>query len=416
MIYRYKSAGHKNIQVWPIFLFLIFAMPAMAFGDQIGRLEGQSGGMSFADNAIIFNASYVADYFVDTYGGLHPGGKYLHLLSTSVCFNMGKLAGLRGGMIYILPFWTFGGDPSDMVGVLQELSSIEATNTWKVFEAWYQQGFFESRLSALFGLYDLNSEFDAMDRANLFINSSFGIDPEFAQSGPNGPSIFPATALALRIEGSMLPSLIVKFAVFNGVAGDPNDPYGNHILFNDGFLLVSEVDYSGIGNGRGRVGLGAWMYTSRTKGIFDEELDRRGWDEQRTRGIYSLAEYSIYSNDARNREIGVFGRAGLADPYVNRLGYFVGGGVTMDGLFSGKLENSLGLGIVSAFNGKDYKDAQRQLGKQVDNAETIIEATVLLELQEHFQIQPDIQYVFNPTTDPTIKNALVVAMRVILSL
>ncbi len=410
--HNHKCGRYAGIGLF--FISLLIIKPVILSAGQIGRLQSQSGGISFADNAIVFNASYVADYFIDAYGGLHPGGKYMHLLSTPIGFSMEKLAGLKGGTIYVLPFWPFGGDPSDMVGDLQELSSIEAPDTWKVYEAWFQQELYDSRFSALFGLYDLNSEFENIDRANLFISSSFGIDPEFSQTGANGPSIFPTTALALRLEGLITNSLTARIGIFNGVAGDPNDPYGNHIMFNDGLLLISEVDYTGIG--KSRFGVGTWMYTSRTKGVFDRELDRPGWNERRNKGIYFLGEYSLYSNESLNRELGVFARAGYAYPYLNRLGYFAGAGITIDGLLSSKFENSLGLGIVSAFNGKDYKEAQRQLGAQVDNAETIIEGTALLQLQKHIQIQPDIQYVINPNTDPTIKNALVVALRVILSL
>jgi porin len=50
------------------------------------------------------------------------------------------------------------------------------------------------------GLYDLNSEFDVIEAAALFLNPSHGIGPDFAQSGRNGPSIFPVTSLAIRGE------------------------------------------------------------------------------------------------------------------------------------------------------------------------------------------------------------------------
>lgn len=48
------------------------------------------------------------------------------------------------------------------------------------------------------GLYDLNSEFDALDDAGLFINSAFGVGTDIGLTGVNGPSIFPVTSLAVR--------------------------------------------------------------------------------------------------------------------------------------------------------------------------------------------------------------------------
>ena len=39
-------------------------------------------------------------------------------------------------------------------------------------------------------MYDLNSEFYRVESGGLFLNSSFGIGPEFARSGAGGPSPF----------------------------------------------------------------------------------------------------------------------------------------------------------------------------------------------------------------------------------
>jgi porin len=46
--------------------------------------------------------------------------------------------------------------------------------------------FSRERLSLLGGRYDLNGEFYRLHSAALFLNSSFGMGPEFSQSGPGG--------------------------------------------------------------------------------------------------------------------------------------------------------------------------------------------------------------------------------------
>lgn len=48
---------------------------------------------------------------------------------------------------------------------------------------------FDDKLSLLFGLYDLNSEFDTQETSSIFINPSHDIGAEYAQSGKNLPSI-----------------------------------------------------------------------------------------------------------------------------------------------------------------------------------------------------------------------------------
>ena len=71
----------------------------------------------------------------------------------------------------------------------------------------------------LVGLYDLNTEFDALESAGLFLNSSQGIGPEFAQSGLNGPSIFPTTTLGLRAKWAPGSRFYLESVVLNGLAG-----------------------------------------------------------------------------------------------------------------------------------------------------------------------------------------------------
>jgi carbohydrate-selective porin (OprB family) len=79
------------------------------------------------------------------------------------------------------------------------LSSLTAPNQWRLEEGWVQQNFFSSQLSILIGRYDLNTEFYRLQSAGLFLNSSFGVGPEFSQSGRNGPSIYSDTTSAIRI-------------------------------------------------------------------------------------------------------------------------------------------------------------------------------------------------------------------------
>ena len=89
------------------------------------------------------------------------------------------------------------------VGELQALSNIEGVSTWRLYEIWadYSCGAKISN-SVRFGLYNFNTEFNALDAVALFINSSHGIGPDVSQAGLHGPSNFPVTGLALRVKGS----------------------------------------------------------------------------------------------------------------------------------------------------------------------------------------------------------------------
>jgi porin len=63
------------------------------------------------------------------------------------------------------------------------VSNIDASDAWKIYEAWLKQSLFQDRLPVLAGLYDLNSEFDVIESAGLFLNSSHGIGADYSQTG-----------------------------------------------------------------------------------------------------------------------------------------------------------------------------------------------------------------------------------------
>ena len=74
--------------------------------------------------------------------------------------------------------------PEQSGGRHQGVSNLQAPAKLRLEEAWLQQNLFGDRLSWLVGRYDLNTEFYRLQSAALFLNSSFGIGPEFAQQRP----------------------------------------------------------------------------------------------------------------------------------------------------------------------------------------------------------------------------------------
>ena len=173
-------------------------------------LLGDWGGNrpALADQGLEFNFVYTGEFFHNATGGLSRDTEYLGNFDATLAIDAEQWAGWTGASFYFYALGNHGGSPSEHSGDLQGISNIDAPNALKLYEAWYQQKFFGDRMSLLFGLYDLNSEFDSIDTASLFINSSHGIGPDFSQSGQNGPSILPdhiaGIALQIRACGMVL--------------------------------------------------------------------------------------------------------------------------------------------------------------------------------------------------------------------
>ena len=142
-----------------------------------------------ADLPIKTAVVYDGAAFDDLAGGLRHGTTYLGALRLQFTFER------RGLTVFAEGLNIHGGQPSAFAGDAQGVSNLEAPAGWQLYEAWFQQNLLDSRVSALVGRYDVNSEFYRLQSASLFVNSSFGVGPEFSQSGRGGPSIFPDTSV-----------------------------------------------------------------------------------------------------------------------------------------------------------------------------------------------------------------------------
>jgi porin len=383
-------------------------------------LSGNWGGVrnQWSDNGVELELVYTAEYFKVKSGGIREDSDILDNVDLTATFDGEKLFGLKGSTFFLYILGNNGGSPSANTGDAQGVSNIDAPDSWKIYEAWYDQSFADDQASLRFGLYDLNSEFDVIESAGLFINPSFGIGPDYSQSGQNGPSIFPTTSLAMRIAYSFNENYYLQAAVLDGVPGDLNNDNGTHVEFNsgDGVLYAAEIGYTrGVDDAEQRYGkwaLGVWHYSEDFDDLISEDEFGDPVKRDNNTGLYLLGEYNVYrENEESAQGAMVFARYGIANDDVNQIESYFGTGVVYTGLFPGRDDDQLGLAIAIANNGGKYKQQQLNDGNSVDDKETIIELSYRMQLLPWFAVQPDIQWIRNPGMDPTINNATVVGVR-----
>lgn len=411
-------------------LFLAATPPPCWSQVEKDATSGEPENAATSEPAVRGQLIYTGDTFLNAVGGASRGIEYTADISAAITIDAHALLGWEGATLFFYALDNYGDNPSERVSDLQGVSNIAAPEELQIYEAWVQQNVARA-VSVLVGLYDLNSEFDVIDAAGLFLNSSFGIGAEFGSSGRNGPSIFPATSFGARLSGQPVRSLFVRAAVLDGVPGDPQPPEGIDASqrLDEGLLLAGEAALLAGGRGeavtarlhvgrgrqpapyRAKLALGVWHYTGDFIRLRD---DPDSIQEIRTgsTGVYALLEHALRP-EGRNPGQGLSGflRVGWADPEVNRIAGYAGGGIVYDGLIPGRDHDRLGLGFAAAFLGDPAREGASAAGRASDAAEITLELTYLGSILERLTVQPDVQYVINPGAEPRLSNALVLALR-----
>lgn len=376
------------------------------------RLTKNWGGARsrLSDLGVDLGLIYKGEVFA-TLSGAQRTTEYLDNLDIRASFDLEKLASYRGASLFVYALGNHGGHPSASTGAFQTSNIETRGGAFRLYEAWMQQLLFEGRFSVLLGLHDLNSEFYVTETSGLFFVSSFGVGSELAQTGLNGPSIFPVAAPAVRFRFEPSPELMFQFAVFNALAGNPDSAQGTQISLNarDGQLVIAEINYlrgaDPAAQARAKYGMGFWTYTR----TFDHlsETDGSGNAIPATsRGVYWLADRDLGGG------LAAFFRYGVASTETNEYGSNLAWGLVMTGLVPGRGNDRLGFGYSRVNAGEPHNQARAAAGDPVGDAETALEATYRFEALPGVAIQPFYQWYLQPSADATATNARATGVRV----
>jgi porin len=349
--------------------------------------------------------TYTADVTGVVGGAPVKAGRFLDNLDIILDGDLGKAIGWHGAKLHLYVLNNTGGEPSTLTGSLQGIDNIEVTRPrTRLFELWIEQGFADDHAAILAGLYDLNSDFYSTDASSQFLAPPFGIGSELAATGPNGPSIFPSTALAARLRIGQADGSYVEAAVFDADSRTLGDPHGIDTSFDHGVLMIAEASW----RGPLRLALGGWRYSRRQDDI--REVTPTGVPTGSiAEGGYLLAEGVAYKwGDGHAAH--AFLRAGFSDGDTTQFQGAWQAGVRFDKVFASRPASTFSIGAYDGGLSRKARANLRDSGLAPSRSEDGVEITYS-DTVGHLTVQPDLQIVRHPGGIADAEPAVIAAVR-----
>lgn len=351
-----------------------------------------------AGGPVSLDVLYTAEIWSAARGAATSEARYLDNLDVIFGADLDKGLGWIGARAVVHGIYNNGASLTALSGDVQTISSIETgIEAVRLYEAYIEQSFGNASLKV--GLQEINFDFDVLESANLFVQAAQGLGSDLALSSVSGPSTFPLTSFGARFEADLTEQITVRVAILDGVPGDLDNPKRTTVQLGggDGALILAELE-TVIPNGK--ILLGHWRYT-KAFDRFDSTI--AGGNA----GYYLRAERQLFGGGANsNGDLTGFVRLGISNAQTNAYNRFVGAGLVYTGALPKRPDDQFGIAVASAITSAPFRMQSGARG-----AETAIELTYRTQISKFFAIQPDIQYIFNPSASPTRANVLAVGLR-----
>jgi porin len=400
-----------------------------------------------------FSMEYTGEFMANVSGGARRGELYQGLLQTALDFDMEKMGGWKGGVFHASGLWIHGTEPNargDIAGLTGSAyldpSNIAAYDTYRLYEAWFEQKFFDDKLSIRAGQIAVDEEFVVSDYAALFLNGTCGWPAFLSATMPSGGPAYPVAGIGARVLVRPTEQLTLMAAVTEGDVGEQSldnrngtqfrlsDEEGVFSIYEVAYCLNHEKDAKGL---PGIYKVGGWYHSGRFDDLgFDTDgmslaasagipLSHHG-----NGGVYLDMDQMVFrEKDGSDEGLGVNCRIApwLAD-HRNPIDFYAAGGLVYKGLLPGRDDDRFGVAAHYARVSKVVRDLQRAANAiaaaggvpnldpgPVPDHEMGVEVTYQIVLTPWWSVQPDFQYIFHPGGSKALKDAVVVGLRTTLA-
>lgn len=389
-----------------------------------------------AQYGLTFTAVDVNEIWGNPYGGSKQGAAYTGLTTLTLNWDPEKVTGIKNGLFNISALQIRGRSfTAENIGAYNSTSGWEGSRSTRLWELWYQQGFFNNTLTVRIGKLSLDQEFNISDYATLFINSSFGWPMISSVDTYSGGIDYPNAAPAIRFSYQPNNHWTNLFAVADS---NPNnvefcnpsgsftcDPYaknlsGTHFYFKTGVFVTDEIQYHLNPGDEDDVHYTDYPGTYRLGASFDssnfpdQRLNKDGLpladpstpqtrdNHRHSWSIYGIMDQMIWRNPKnRKQSVGIFGRLQVSPNDRSPINLAGDAGIVYKGIL-GRQHDSLGFGwgfARTSDRARKYDWDYRYINDPnwyIRKTEHHIELAWQIQVTPWLELKPDFQYVFRP--------------------
>jgi len=372
------------------------------------QLTGDWGGARSAvkELGVDFTFEYDAQFFSVVSGGVDRGAAYMGLGYAAMDMDLEKLVGWGGGKFFASAMWLHGESPGQYIGNELAVSNIDAYDGVRLHEMYLGQDIGNLRLKA--GSLLAEDDFVESVYRDILINDAFGPPASWSANTLNAGPTFQSAGLGIHVRYDITRATYVQAGIYDGdifdnAAGDPAiNQHGVHFELGkgQGWTSLYQIGYNGfeVSDGTDLPGwyrLGAWHHSAQFEQHDGSTTEGNG-------GIIASIDQMVY-RELGDQGLGSFLRFGVAERDRSRFHWTLDTGLNYAGLFPGRDEDVIALGIVYAKHSSAITTTRSH--------ETMIELAYQYQLTPAIYLQPDIQWISRPSGDNSIGDAWVIGLR-----
>ncbi len=350
------------------------------FGDWFGKRT------SLEEMGYKFTFNYTLDSLGNFSGGLDDKMSFFGRARFIADIDLEKAAGLKGGKIFISALSQDGDLLHETVGSYSPLSSIAGADSTRLDQLYYEQTLFNDKFMVRVGQVAGVDEFGMQPYGGYFVNNQLGYatNMEFNSRIPFNAGAQPG--IIFRV-GDKDQGLYGKAGIFSGKP-DPfnNDKHGvDFDIEGHSTVYAAEIGYKFGGDMPGDVRIGGHYNNGRFSRV---DTGEEGDDNY---VVYAMANKNVWNRDEdAGIDLGVSAFFGPSSRNLTTSEILVS--AIYRGIVPCRPKDFLSLGIVR----NDFGNEAQGSGFG-DDSEYVVELSYQFRVSPWFAIQPDLQYIANPS-------------------